>query len=60
MMPRYRDYREALLEDLRDHDEALAHLNAAWAESLKGDAESQELFRMALRDVAEAQGGSFN
>jgi probable addiction module antidote protein len=56
-MARHRDYREQLLEDLKDHDEAVALLNAAWEESLKGDEESQQLFLMALRDVAEAQGG---
>ncbi len=56
-MARHRDYREQLLEDLKDHDEAIALINAAWEESLKGDEESQQLFLMALRDVAEAQGG---
>ena len=56
-MPRYRDYHEELIEYLRDHDEAVAYLNAAWEESLKGDEESQQLFLLALRNVAEAQGG---
>ena len=53
----YKDYHEELLEDLKDHDEAVAYLNAAWEESLKGDEESQKLFLVALRTVAEAQGG---
>lgn len=56
-MPRYRDYNEELIEDLKDHDEAVAYLNAAWEESLEGDEESQQLFLLALRNVAEAQGG---
>ncbi len=56
-MPRYRDYQEELIEYLKDHDEAVAYLNAAWEESLKGDEESQKLFLLALRNVAEAQGG---
>lgn len=56
-MPRYRDYQEELIEYLKDHDEAVAYLNAAWEESLKGDEESQQLFLLALRNVAEAQGG---
>lgn len=56
-MPRYRDYNEELLEYLNDHDEAVAYLNAAWEESLNGDEESQKLFLLALRNVAEAQGG---
>ena len=56
-MPRYRDFHEELIEDLKDHDEAVAYLNAAWEESLDGDKESQQLFLLALRNVAEAQGG---
>lgn len=56
-MPKYRDYDEELIEYLKDHDEAVAYLNAAWEESLKGDEESQQLFLLALRNVAEAQGG---
>jgi len=39
------------------HDEAVAYLNAALEESLKGDEESQQFFLIALRNVAEAQGG---
>lgn len=56
-MVRYKDYQEELIEDLKDHDEAVAYLNAAWEESLQGDKESQQLFLLALRNVAEAQGG---
>lgn len=50
------DYNEDLLESLKDHDEAVAYLNAAIEESLKGDPESQKLFLKALRNVAQAQG----
>lgn len=56
-MPKYRDYQEELIEYLKDHDAALVYLNAAWEESLQGDEESQKLFLLALRNVAEAQGG---
>ncbi len=56
-MAKYRDYHEELIEYLKDHDGAAAYLNAAWEESLNGDEESQQLFLLALRNVAEAQGG---
>jgi len=45
-------YRQALLHDLGDPEEAAAYLNAALEEG------SQEAFLMALRDVAEAHGMS--
>ena len=54
--PRCIDYHETLIERLKDHDYAVAYLNAAIEESLKGDQESQQLFLNALRNVAEAQG----
>ena len=56
-MARSKPYQDWLLEQLKDHDEAVAYLNAALEESLKGDEESAALFLMALRNVAEAQGG---
>ena len=56
-MARSRNYQDFLLEQLQDHDFAVAYLNEALNESLKGDEESQKLFLMALRNVAEAQGG---
>ena len=57
-MARSRKYHDFLIEQLKDHDEAVAYLNAALEESLKGDAESQHLLITALRNVAEAQGDS--
>ena len=51
------DYHGYLIEELKDHDEAVAYLNAALEESLLGDEESQEILLKALRNVAEAQGG---
>jgi probable addiction module antidote protein len=51
------DYHNELILALKDHDEAVAYLNAALDESLLGDKESQELLLNALRNVAEAQGG---
>lgn len=56
-MARSIKYQDFLLEYLTDHDEAVAYLNAALEESLRGDEESQHLFLVALRNVAEAQGG---
>ena len=54
-MKRTRKYDEFLLERLQDHEEAFAYLSAAIEESLKGDEESQHLFLVALKNVAEAQ-----
>jgi len=56
-MAKGKNYQEWLLEKLKNHNEAIAYLNAASEESLKGDEESQRLFLIALRNVAEAQGG---
>src|SRR5262245_59685466 len=56
-MTKNKNYQEWLIEKLQDHDEAVSYLNAALEESLKGDEESQQLFPIALRNVAEAQGG---
>lgn len=51
------DYHDELIEKLKEHEEAVAYLNAALEESLTGDEESQEILLKALRNVAEAQGG---
>ncbi|MDE3056315.1 MAG: putative addiction module antidote protein [Verrucomicrobiota bacterium] len=59
-MARSREYHDYLIEQLQEHDKAVAYLNAALEESLKGDVESQHLFITALRNVAEAQGGIGN
>ncbi len=48
MPKRTTDYRPALLEDLKDPAEAAHYLNAALQES-------EEMFLVALRDVAEAR-----
>ena len=56
-MPRSRNYHDDLIRSLKDHDEAVAYLNAALEESLNGDEESQEVLLKALRNIAEAQGG---
>lgn len=44
------DYEKSLFEDLRNPEEAAAYLNAALEDG------SQEIFLMALRDVAKARG----
>jgi probable addiction module antidote protein len=59
-MAKSKKYQEFLIDHLKDHDEAVAYLNAALEESLKGDEESQHLFLIALRNVAEAHGGISN
>ncbi len=59
-MKRSRKYQDELIESLKDEEEAVAYLNAAWEECLKGEEESQHLFLLALRNVAEAQGGKSN
>ena len=56
-MAKNKKYEDWLQEKLKDHDQAVAYLNDALEESLKGDEESQQLFLIALRNVAEAQGG---
>ena len=48
MPKRTTDYRTTLVEDLKDPREAINYLNAALQES-------EEMFLMALRDVAEAR-----
>jgi len=50
-MKKSRAYQPALIESLRDSGEAEAYLNAALEE------DDPELFLLALRNVAEAQGG---
>jgi probable addiction module antidote protein len=50
-MARHRSYRESLLESLKDLREAEAYLNASLGEN------DPEIFLLALRNVAEAQGG---
>ncbi|MCP5505821.1 MAG: putative addiction module antidote protein [Chlamydiales bacterium] len=56
-MAKSKNYQDWLIEKLKNHDEAVAYLNAALEESLRGDEESQHLFLLAVRNVAEAQGG---
>jgi probable addiction module antidote protein len=50
-MVNIKDYKEHLLEQLQDPQEAAAYLNAA----LQDD--DPHVFLLALRDIAEAQGG---
>jgi hypothetical protein len=49
------DYHDELIEDLKDHEEAVAYLNAALAESFAGGEESLVILLTALRNVTEAQ-----
>ena len=52
-MAKSTNYQQWLIEKLKDQDEAAAYLNSALEESLQGDEESQHIFLMALRNVAE-------
>lgn len=56
-MARSKKYEDWLIERLKDHDEAIAYLNAALEESLDGTKESKKVLMMAIRNVVEAQGG---
>ena len=49
------DYHESLIESLVDHDEAMAYLKVALEEYEKDN--DHNAFMLALRNVAEAQGG---
>jgi probable addiction module antidote protein len=50
-MIKVRDYKEYLLEQLQDPEEAAAYLDAALQE------DDPHVFLLALRDIAEAHGG---
>lgn len=50
-MKPYRDYKEGLFKRLRNKEEALGYLKACLED------EDKRVFLLALRDVAEAQGG---
>lgn len=56
-MPRSKRYKELLIESLKSPKEALAYLNTILEETRDGSEESQRLLLMALKDIAEAQGG---
>ena len=50
-------YDEWLLEQLKNHDLAVAYLNEALEQSQTGDKESLALLWIALKNVIQAQGG---
>jgi probable addiction module antidote protein len=53
MPKRTKHYDQSLMESLKDPKEAVAYLNAHLEDD---EADSEELFLMALRDVAKAHG----
>lgn len=55
-MPRSKDYREYMIERLRDHKKALAYLNAALEDCKDGNPESQQVLLLAIKTVTQAQG----
>jgi len=56
-MVRSKNYNQLLVESLKDRKEALAYLNAALEECKDGSEESQKLLLIALKNIAQAQGG---
>lgn len=57
-MARSRDYQELLIKSLQDPEEASAYFNAILEECKNCDAEEgQKLLLLALKNIAEAQGG---
>jgi probable addiction module antidote protein len=54
-MRKYRNYKEDLIEKLKDPEYAAAYLNACLEESY--DAGDMGIFQLAVRDVVEAHGG---
>ncbi len=51
-------YRDLLIEELRNPQEAVDYLNAVLEESERcDDDEAQTILLIALKDIAEAQGG---
>ena len=56
-MARSKDFNEYLIEKLKDPKRALGYLNAVLEDCKDGSKESQELLLLALKAVAQAQGG---
>jgi len=54
-MRKYRNYKEDLIERLKDSEYAAAYLNACLEESF--EAKDMGIFQLAVRDVVEAHGG---
>jgi len=54
-MRKYRNYKEDLIEKLKDPEYAAAYLNACLEESY--EANDMGIFQLAVRDVVEAHGG---
>ncbi len=54
-MRKYRNYKEDLIEKLKDSEYAAAYLNACLEES--SEANDMGIFQLAVRDVVEAHGG---
>jgi probable addiction module antidote protein len=56
-MERSKDFDEYLIEKLKDSKRAVGYLNAVLEDCKDGSKESQQLFLLAFKAVAEAQGG---
>ena len=56
-MARSVQFDELLIESLKDQEEAVAYFNTVLQECGTGDQEAQKLLLIAIKVVAEAQGG---
>jgi len=56
-MARSKNYKDLLIESLKDPKEAVGYLNAILEDYKDNDEESQRVLLAALKDIAEAQGG---
>ena len=54
-MRKYRNYKQYLIDSLKDSEEASSYLKATLDEAL--EANDMSIFQLAIRDVVEAQGG---
>lgn len=54
-MKKYKNYKEHLIEKLKDPEYASAYLNACLEESF--ESRDMGIFQLAVRDVVEAHGG---
>jgi len=55
-MRKYKNYKEHLIEKLKDPEYASAYLNACLEESF--ETKNMGIFQLAVRDVVEAHGGT--
>jgi DNA-binding phage protein len=60
MLKRSSKYQDFLIDLLKNPKEAAAYLNAVIQDTRDDSEESKKLLLLALRNIAEAQGGSYH